>query len=252
MRQLEGKVCLITGAGGGLGRACARLFAREGANVVIADIDAATGEDAAAEIGALGVEAAFVRADVGKAADARAMVEFAKDRFGRLDFAVNNAMRSLGVSPLAEIEPEDWDAVMAVNMTGVFLCMKYEIAAMLEQGGGAIVNIGSGNHYSAEPGLSWYLAAKQAVYSMTKVAAVENATRGIRINAVAPGPMWTPALRAVAAQDESHVARRSARVPLGRIAEPEEVAEAVLWLCSPAASFVVGHTLAADGGYVLK
>lgn len=252
MPQLQGKAALITGAGAGLGRACARLFAREGASVVIADIDEETGHDAVAEIAALGVEAAFVRADVAQDAEVQAMVRFALDRFGRLDCAVNNAMRGMAPTPLAGIAPEDWNAVMAVNMTGVFLCMKYQIEAMLPQGGGSIVNIGSGNELSAAEGLSWYLAAKQAIYAMTKCAALDYAEQGIRINAVAPGPMWTPALRRMAAQDETHVARRSAHVPLGRIAEPEEVAEAVVWLCSPAASFVLGHTLAANGGYTLK
>lgn len=256
MPQLEGKVALITGAGGGLGRACARLFAREGARVVIADIDEATGRDAAAEIAALGVEADFVRADVSRADEVQAMVRFATDRFGRLDCAVNNAMRGINPTPLADIAVEDWATLMGINMTGVFLGMKYQIEAMLtprETGGigGSIVNIGSGSETSAAAGLSWYLAAKQAIYGMTKCAALDYADKGMRINAVAPGPMWTPALRKMAEQDESHVARRSAHVPLGRIAEPEEVAEAVVWLCTPAASFVLGHTLAANGGYTL-
>jgi len=133
----------------------------------------------------------------------------------------------------------------------VFLCMKYEINAMLERGGGAIVNIGSGNEHSGVAGLSWYLGAKQAVYGMTKCAAIDYAGSGIRINAVGPGSMWTPALHEAAAKDPHHVQRLQALSPLGRLAEPEEVAEAVVWLCSPAASYVIGHTLLAEGGAVL-
>ncbi len=251
MAILDGKVTLVTGAGRGLGQACARLLAGEGARVVVAEFDEATGEDTARQIREAGGQALFVKADVSQADDVRGMVEFAVSRYGRLDCAVNNAMRGMPAVPLADISPEDWDQVMAVNFRGVFLSMKYEIAAMVENGGGSIVNIGSGNEHTAEPGLSWYLSAKQAVYGMTKVAALDYAAKGIRINAVAPGPMWTPALRERAAQDAGHAARRAAHVPLGRIAEPEEVAQAVLWLCSPASSYVLGHTLAADGGYVL-
>lgn len=251
MRSLADKVALVTGAGRGLGRACARIFAREGARVVVAEINAETGEETAQMIRDAGGEAVFVRADVAKSADVRAMVRAAVDAFGGLDCAINNAVLDIRRQPLAEISEDDWNRALAVNLTGVFLCLKYEIRAMLERGGGAIVNIGSGNEHTAMPGLSWYLGAKQAIYGMTKVASLDYGARGVRVNAVGPGPMWTPALRETAAMNPGHLDRHIAHVPLRRIAEPEEVAEAAVWLCSPAASYVLGHTMSVDGGYVL-
>jgi NAD(P)-dependent dehydrogenase (short-subunit alcohol dehydrogenase family) len=164
-----------------------------------------------------GGEAIFVQTDVAKSSDIQAMVRTAVDGYGGLDFAVNNAMQNVGFKHLADIEDDEWDAELAVNLTGVFRCMKYEIRAMLKRGGGcSIVNIGSGNEHTATANLSWYLSAKQ----------------GIRVNAVAPGTMWTPALRATVAADPSHLAKRASRSLLGRLAEPEEVAEVVVWLCS--------------------
>jgi NAD(P)-dependent dehydrogenase (short-subunit alcohol dehydrogenase family) len=251
MGSLKGKTALVTGAGRGLGRACANLLAREGARVVVAELDPATGEDAAHVIREGGGEAAFVRADVASSEDVQAMVAFAVETFGGLDCAINNAMRSMDRTPLAEISREDWDKTAAVNITGTFLCMKYEIRAMLAASGGAIVNIGSGRENTGQPGLSWYLAAKQALYGMTKCAALDYGEKGIRINAVAPGPMWTPALRETAEKRPGHLDAHIAQVPLRRISEPEEVAEAAVWLCSPAAGYVTGATLSADGGYVL-
>ncbi len=251
MGSLQGKVALVTGSGRGLGRACARTFAREGARVVVVDLDGATGSETVSLIRDAGGEATFVQADVGSSADIQRMVRTAVETFGGLDCAINNAVCGIGRVPLADIGEDDWNRAQAVNITGFFLCMKYEIRAMLERGGGAIVNIGSGNEHSSQPGLSWYLGAKQAIYGMTKCAALDYAGRGIRINAVGPGSMWTPALRQTAEDIPRHVQTLSAMTPLGRLAEPEEVAEAAVWLCSPAASYVVGHTLVADGGAVL-
>jgi NAD(P)-dependent dehydrogenase (short-subunit alcohol dehydrogenase family) len=248
---LEGKVALVTGSGRGLGRACARIFAREGASVVVVDLNAGDGGETVRLIEEAGGKAAFVEADVGKSADIQRMVRAAVETFGGLDCAINNAVCNIGRAPLAEISFEDWNRAAAVNITGVFLCMKYEIQAMLERGGGAIVNIGSGNEHSAQPGLAWYLGAKQAAYGMTKCAALDYSAKGIRINAVGPGSMWTPALRETAETIPAHVETLSAMTPLGRLAEPEEVAEAAVWLCTPRASYVVGHTLLADGGAVL-
>jgi len=251
MGLLDGKVALVTGSGRGLGRACARTFAREGASVVIVDLNEADGAESVQLIKSGGGNAVFVRADVGKSADIQRMVRTAVETYGGLDCAVNNAVCNIGRKPLADIEEDDWNRALAVNVTGVFLCMKYEIKAMLDRGGGAIVNIGSGNEHSSVPGLAWYLGAKQMTYGMTKVAALDYGGKGIRVNAVGPGSMWTPALRETAKQIPQHVEVLSARSPMRRLAEPEEVAEAVVWLCTPRASFVLGHTLVADGGAVL-
>ncbi|MFT3964779.1 MAG: glucose 1-dehydrogenase [Sphingobium sp.] len=251
MAGLTGKVALVTGSGRGLGRACAQIFAREGARVVVVDLNPADGHETVELIRAQGGEAAFVEADVGKAADIRRMVEETVTTFGGLDCAINNAVCNIGRTPLADIDEDDWDRALAVNVTGVFLYMKYEIRAMLERGGGAIVNIGSGNEHSSVPGLAWYLGAKQMTYGMTKCAAIDYGASGIRVNAVGPGSMWTPALRETAKEIPQHAEMLAARAKLGRLAEPEEVSEAAIWLCSPGASYVTGHTLVADGGAVL-
>ena len=251
MGQLDGKVALVTGSGRGLGRACAKIFAREGAKVVIVDLNPVDGAESVRLIKDAGGEAVFVEANVGVSEDIQRMVRTAEDSFGGLDCAVNNAVCNIGRTPLADIAEEDWARATAVNFTGVFLCMKYEIQAMLRRGGGAIVNIGSGNEHSSVPGLTWYLAAKQAAYCMSRIAAIDYGTQGIRVNSVGPGSMWTPALKETATQIPQHVETLSARSVLKRLAEPEEVAEAAVWLCSPAASYVTGHTLVADGGATL-
>lgn len=251
MGSLDGKVALVTGAGRGLGRACANVFAREGARLVIAEIDSESGEETAHLIRESGGDAVFVQTDISQSEDVRAMVSCAVDSLGGLDCAVNNACRFMDRTPLAEIEDDAWSSTLAVNVNGTFMCMKQEIAAMLDRGGGAIVNIGSGRENTGEAGLSWYLASKQAIYGMSKCAALDYAEQGIRINAVAPGPMWTPALRETAEKRPGHLDAHIAHIPMRRIGEPEEVAEAALWLCSPAASYVTGVTLSADGGYTL-
>lgn len=248
MGALQGKVALITGAAGGLGRATARIFAREGARVLVVDVQREAGEETVRLIKAAGGEAIFVAADVSSSSDVQSMVRVAIDTCGGLDCAVNNAVLAVRPHPFAEIPEEEWHRSIAVNLTGVFLCMKYEIAAMLERGGGAIVNVGSGNGMVAAPGLAPYIAAKHGLYGLTKTAALDYGARGIRVNALGPGAMWTPALRAAAEREPNHAERLKAMHPIGRIAEPEEVGEAAMWLCSDAASFVLGHTLVADGG----
>jgi len=251
MGQLDNKVALVTGSGRGLGRACAQIFAREGAKVVVVDLNRGNGEETVGLIKGVGGDAIFVEADVSRSEDVQRMVRAGVERFGGLDCAINNAVCNINRHPLAEISEEDWDRALAVNFTGVFLCMKYEIKAMLERGGGAIVNVGSGNEHSAKPGLCWYLGAKQGIYGMTKVAALDYAQKGIRVNAIGPGSMWTPALKEQAAKNPKHIEMLQGYTPLRRIAEPEEVAEAAVWLCTPKASYVLGHTLLADGGAVL-
>jgi NAD(P)-dependent dehydrogenase (short-subunit alcohol dehydrogenase family) len=249
--SLEGKVALVTGAGRGLGQACAKLFAREGARAVVVDIHGDRAANTVKLIEETGGQAVAVTADISSPAGVQQMIAAARAAYGRIDCAVNNAVLNIGRAPLADIADEDWDRALAVNLTGVFLCMKYEIRAMLETGGGSIVNIGSGNEHSSKPGLAWYLGAKQAIYGMTKIAALDYADRGIRVNAVGPGSMWTPGLREEAQKNPQHIEQLSALTPLKRLADPEEVAEAVVWLCSDAASYVLGHTLLAEGGAVL-
>lgn len=251
MGSLEGKSAVVTGAGRGLGRACAVMLAREGAKVVIGEINEADGEETARFIREQGGEALALHVDISSEDEVEAMVRLAVESFGGLDCAINNAARFIQPKPLAEIARDDWAASIAVNVTGTFLCMKHQIEAMLERGGGSIVNIGSGRETTGEIGFSWYLGAKQAIYGMTKCAALEYGEKAIRINAVAPGPMWTPSMRETAAKNPGHLEARVAHVPLRRIAEPEEVAEAAVWLCTPAAGFVTGITLSADGGYTL-
>lgn len=251
VETLDGKVALVTGAGRGLGRACAQLFTREGARVVVADIQCDGGEETVKLIKGSGGEAIFTVTDVSRSSDVQAMVQAAIDNFGGLDCAINNAVVDIGPRPLAEISEDDWQRSIDVNLTGVFFCMKYEIQAMLKRGGGAIVNVGSGNEFGAMPGIAWYMAAKHGLYGMTKVAALDYAAQGIRINAIGPGVMMTPLMEEAAARDPKHMAFLKSLCPTGKFARPENVAEAAVWLCTSASSFVLGHTLVVDGGAVL-
>jgi NAD(P)-dependent dehydrogenase (short-subunit alcohol dehydrogenase family) len=251
MGSLDGKVALITGAAGGLGRASARIFAREGAKVVVVDIQREAGQETVDLIRKAGGEAMFVRADVSDSTDARAMVQAAIETWGGLDCAMNNAAIDVHRGPLAEISVEDWQRSIGVNLTGVFLGMKYQIPAMLDRGGGSIVNVSSGGGLVGAAGIAPYIAAKHGILGLTKVAALDYGKRGIRTNAILPGAMWTPLLRAAAEQEPQHIERLQAMHPIGRLAEPEEVAEAAVWLCTSAASFVLGHSFSVDGGYVI-
>jgi NAD(P)-dependent dehydrogenase (short-subunit alcohol dehydrogenase family) len=247
--QLQGRVALVTGGGSGIGRASALAFAREGARVVVSDVAVDGGEETVRLVKAAGGDASFVAADVSKAADAEQLIRRTVEIYGRLDCMHNNAGISRG-APLHETPEEVWNAVLAVNLTGVWLCMKYEIAQMLRQGGGAIVNTSSAaglvGRYNAA-----YTASKFGVVGLTKSAAMEYATRGIRINAVCPGWIDTP-MTHEGMLDPERLARRIAEEPIGRIGTPEEVAEAVVWLCSDAASFVLGMALPVDGGLVAR
>jgi NAD(P)-dependent dehydrogenase (short-subunit alcohol dehydrogenase family) len=248
------KTAIVTGAGSGMGRATAQAFAAAGANVVVADIAVGAGQETVALIEQDGGIATFVQTDVSKSADVEAMVDQAIASFGRLDFAMNGAAIENESTPLAECEEMAFDRLVAVNLKSVFLCMKYEIRAMQREGtGGAIVNIASTNAFRPQPNQAIYTASKHGVLGLTRAAAVDYASAGIRINAVCPGAIETPMLvNAMAARrrDPEDVIRRLSLV--GRFGQATEVANAVLWLCSDQSSFTVGHALAVDGGYLAR
>lgn len=249
--DFSGKVALVTGAGNGMGRAAAVLFAQAGARVAVCDLDARGGEETVARIRSAGGEAIFVATDVASAAAVAAMVERAVTEFGRLDCAFNNAGVLLENQPSAEWDEELFDRTMRINARGVMLCMKHEIRQMLRQGGGAIVNNASVEAFTGVPGHAGYDASKHAVLGLTRTAAVEYAARGIRVNVVCPGAIRTPMVDA-ATTTIGGADSLAGYHPMGRIGEPEEVAHAALWLCSDAASFVTGHALAVDGGMLAR
>src|SRR5712691_1793151 len=251
--QLDGKVALVTGGASGIGRATALTFAREGAKLVIADMNEEGGQQTVHMITEQGGEAIFVTTDVSKAIEVQALISQTVATYGRLDCAHNNAgIASGGQRAFTADYPEErWHQVIAVNLTGVWLCMKYELAQMLTQGGGAIVNTASVAGLVGLPYASAYVASKHGVVGLTKTAALEYAKQGIRVNCVCPGYIQTP-MTAPGMEDPERMALMLASEPVGRMGHPEEVAEAVVWLCSDAASFVTGHTMTVDGGYVAQ
>jgi NAD(P)-dependent dehydrogenase (short-subunit alcohol dehydrogenase family) len=246
-RRFLGKTILVTGAGSGIGRAAALLFAEEGARLVLLDWVRSEVETTAAEIAAAGGDVVAVSGDVSRAADCRAMVDQAVAAYGRLDVAFNNA--GIGPSGFGTADEEEvaWDSVIDINLKGVFLSMKYEIPAMLKTGGGVIVNTASVAGLVGEAGIASYAASKHGVVGLTRTAALDYIGKGIRINAICPGATRTQLL-ANWFQDPKVEAAILARHPIGRIAQPEEIARAALFLASDDASFVVGHALAVDGG----
>ena len=251
--SLDGKVALVTGASSGIGRASAVVFAREGAKVVAADIMVEGGEETARIIQDSGGEAIFVRTDVSAAKEVEALINTAIETYGRLDCAHNNAAIVGAVTQTHEYLEDAWDAVMAVNLKGVWLCMRYEIPQMLRQGGGAIVNTASAAGLVGVRGQPAYTASKHGVNGLTKVAALENAERGIRINSVCPGITRTPMIEQFVALSPDYTEEGIiGLVPAGRMGTPEEIAEAVIWLCSDSASFVTGHNMSVDGGWVTQ
>jgi NAD(P)-dependent dehydrogenase (short-subunit alcohol dehydrogenase family) len=250
--SLEGKAALVTGGGSGLGQASAVALARAGANVTIADVNETGGEETVALVEKAGGEAEFVRADVTLEPDVERMVTQAASRWGRLDCAVNNAGTTGPNGYTADYTLEQWNATIGLNLTGVFLCLKYEIPAMLAQGGGAIVNMASGAGLVGFAGLPAYVASKHGVVGLTKAAALEYAQQGIRVNAICPGSTRTPMLEGFMGGDPNIERMMTAGVPLGRLGRSEEIGEAVAWLCSDAASFVLGHAMAVDGGSVVQ
>ena len=249
MGQTQPKVALVTGGGSGFGRAASLAFAHAGARVLVADVHADSAAEAVRAIQDAGGEAAFVQADVSKTSDVRAMVGRAVEIYGRLDWAFNNAgVGGTFYVPTADYAEEVWDRVIAVNLKGTWLCLKYEIPAMLAGGGGAIVNMSSVAGLAGGRIGSAYYASKHGVVGLTKAAAFEYAAAGIRVNAVCPSWMRTSLTDPYMRDDPQLEAQIIASHPLGRLGTPEEVAAAVVWLCSDAASFITGHALPVDGG----
>jgi len=250
--RLQNKVGLVTGAGSGIGRASALAFAGEGAKVVVADTIAENGEETVMMIRRAGGEASFVRTDVSKASEVQAMVNKTVETYGRLDCAYNNA----GVVVTPRLTPdtteEDWDHVISVNLKGVWLCMKYEIPQMLKQGKGAIVNASSMVGMIGLSKRSAYAASKHGVVGLTKVAALEYANAGIRVNAICPAVVRTPLVESIIASDPEAETQLISMIPMERLGTLEEMAEAVVWLCSDASSFVTGHAMLVDGGAVAR
>ncbi len=245
---VTGKVAIVTGGGSGIGRASALAFAREGAKVVVADVVVAGGEETVCLIQHNGGAAIFVKTNVSKAAEVEALVARAVLTYGRLDCAHNNAGIEGPGATTVDYAEESWERVLAINLTGVWLCMKYEIPQMLKQGSGAIVNTASTAGLVGYPRGSAYVASKHGVVGLTKTAALEYAKSGIRVNAVCPGAIDTPMMGRITDHRPQRAARMAAAEPVGRMGQPAEIAEAVVWLCSEAASFVTGHAMAVDGG----
>jgi len=246
--RLKGKIALITGGSAGIGRAAAQLFSREGAKVVIADINIESGEETVHSISGAGGDAHFVRTDISKSTEVEALIKKIIEIYGRLDCAYNNAGILVKMNSVVDHTEETWNGTLETNLKGTWLCMKYEIPQMLKQGSGTIVNTTSTAFFMVgNRNRSAYAASKAGIVSLTKVAALENAEYGLRVNAICPIAR-TPMLEKIFELHPQAEADFVDQIPMGRIAAPEEVAEGALWLCSDASSFVTGHVLAVEGG----
>ena len=246
----SGKVALVTGAGSGMGLSTARAFAQAGASVVLADINDAA-DKAAKQLTAEGHQVIAISCDVSHEEDVQRLIEGAVQIFGRLDFAFNNAGVMQPNVFAGEMTADEWDRVQNVNLRGVWLCLKYELQQMQKQGSGAIVNCSSVGGFVATAGLGSYISSKHGVIGLTKTAAVEYASKGIRVNAVCPGTIRTPMVEKMISGEGFDLGNFVRLIPLGRLGRPEEIAGAVLWLCSPDASYMIGHALPVDGGLLV-
>jgi NAD(P)-dependent dehydrogenase (short-subunit alcohol dehydrogenase family) len=250
--DFNGKVALITGAAAGMGLATAKAFADAGAAVVLADFNENAVIAAAQRLATAGYKALAVPCDVSDDAQVAEMVRRTVSEFGRLDAAFNNAGVMAHIAPIGESSRDDWDRVIGVNLRGVWSCMQHELRVMERQGSGAIVNNASVGALTGNPGIASYIASKHGVVGLTRTAALEYIKRGIRVNAVNPGLIDTQVARDVVNGDEQAYAEIAKHVPIGRAGRPEEIASTVLWLCSPAASYIVGHALTVDGGMTVE
>lgn len=242
------KVAFVTGAANGMGRAIAIAFAREGARVALADVSQEKNKQTAQEIESIGTESIALHCNVADPENVRKALAEVKARFGRLDVAVNNAGVEQETRTTVETSLDDWNRIIGVNLSGVFHCLKYEIPLILEQGGGAVVNTSSIAGQVGLPGVPAYVASKHGVIGLTRTAAIDYAKRNIRVNAICPGLIDTEMARR--ANPPERLPEIAALQPIGRMGNPEEIAAAVIWLCSPAASFITGQAIAADGGFL--